>query len=825
MRCLWTMGTLLLVGASLSAQDKDPKGDDQRKTYAWFRTLGYPDIGKLKFVRVYRGTWSRSGAQPPRAVPDYGFLLADDTDTFRVFLLDLNTETFRKSGLETEPHLRVAYGPASLDAPEIVHSGYRSTQRVRQFVASYACAQRDMPEIAAKLWKHVGPGEFVRNDIAGDTLRILCADLADPDRSFRAHLEAFRLWNRHFKDAELDCWDVEGSASEYIPMLERMAADEAARRKDPPLPIEQMKPEQRVKELIFRLRYARDPYVYRDAPDRDPVEILAKEGLTAVPAMLAGINDSTLTRRIEWGYHRVFKAWHRPSLTNETVGDLTRKALEKIAGRDLKDEKEARRWLAEVEVKGEQQVLIDGVVAGVRGSLEGARILARKYPDAAVPALIRAIRNADEWGQRWLIAELGKLKDPAVEEFLLEQTRTGKGTGAAWELVRRGQFEGVKPIFKRWQEGSDDEALANFLLHCGSPEAVRAVAREFAERWVRDRIDLVASVLSGREIALMHTPSAPMGRAWKPSAEYKAALEAFLAGALFDTGCQENLSAFWNGHRFNSPRVCDVAATALAIHFPDRYRFDSAASRTRKERQHILMANVWRAENGLKPLPVPDPLRVSELPESEAAKLLAQLRAAEGEDARAEAIAAIESRGLAALGTVLRWQREGELEEGTARRLGALAKRIACHVAKIVIDEKGAKPDAALKKVLDGLRERPLTGKAFIGIVLQTTRSLPEGAKGVELSAVREEAGGFVISVRLFEKPYVSGYSSRISWNYKKRLTVGRRIGFGLNRGTCSLDHGRSDECWAEFASQIDEALTASPTTLIEAGITIGLDR
>jgi len=57
---------------------------------------------------------------------------------------------------------------------------------------------------------------------------------------------------------------------------------------------------------------------------------------------------------------------------------------------------------------------------------------------------------------------------------------------------------------------------------------------------------------------------------------------------------------------FRDPRVCDMAANALAKRWPQRYRFKWLPTRFERDTQIAQARNVWRAAHELKPLPLPE---------------------------------------------------------------------------------------------------------------------------------------------------------------------------------------------------------------------------
>ena len=80
----------LAVGTALGQPAEGEQAD-----YAWFKSLGYPDLGKLPFVRIDTGAWRQTGSDPPVPLPDYGVLIEDRGKEFTVFTLGLATDTYQ----------------------------------------------------------------------------------------------------------------------------------------------------------------------------------------------------------------------------------------------------------------------------------------------------------------------------------------------------------------------------------------------------------------------------------------------------------------------------------------------------------------------------------------------------------------------------------------------------------------------------------------------------------------------------------------------------------------------------------------------------------
>ena len=547
-----------------------------------------------------------------------------------------------------------------------------------------------------------------------------------------------------------------------------MAAAEQARKRSPPKARHAMTAKERIGEDVYKLRYTYDVEAYREDADSSPVGIVAKHGIAAVPALLEAAGSERFTRSLR--RQRVFMRPTRGWVTNYRVGDIALIALGRIAGRNFGRRRDrffgksaggveaAKAWWTEVQAKGEFQVLAAGVRKADNEAPAQADILARKYAAKAADVLLAALPEAEQRVRNALIRTLAGLEDERVGPALKKDAKAGNVT-AAWELLRRGKAEAVRAMIAAWKAGGASDALLRFLCYCGSSAVVDTIRQDLPKRPVRVRMSLVSQLLHGRESALAWEPSMPKCRS--PDCTWSETVEALLAMLLEDTAKQGGM--FWMSGRFSfqNPRVCDVAAAALATRYPKKYRFDHKAGQAARDTQRIVMLNKWRAEQGLGPLTVPQ----------------------------------------------------------------RVAGPRAGQVVKVEIHPKSAKPDEAFQKLLDALVGKPLTGDAFIGIVLHVTRSLPAGSKGIRLRATRDDQGAYRITLRLLKKPYKQGYSRDPSWNKTHRLFVDGETWIGFNQGSLSLGYAKQDKPWAEYLEKLDKAFATDPRKTLDTWILLGLDR
>ncbi len=328
---------VLLLSAVVPGSSADdppaPNDADLVAAKGWFDGLGFPDLGRLPFVRVYCGQWSQSGDAAPVARPIHGFLLGDEGPRFTVITAECFTTTFEKREPESSPWERVAYEPVDLIAAvkDALHrdaaadaspaAQFRSGRSPwdaanpygldsawtgefhRTFVIARACEARGRADLALRLWNrivHVEPpgiefppwslGDVVREHLGTATFRLLGQAFGEKGRTHASLLADFRRALLRFPTCEPAPW-----ARGVVRVLERMVEDERRRAAVPPKPFEEMTEAERMEELTFRLRETgpgdRLPHL---SPSSAYVR-LAAGSLAAVPALIRALDDDAFT--------------------------------------------------------------------------------------------------------------------------------------------------------------------------------------------------------------------------------------------------------------------------------------------------------------------------------------------------------------------------------------------------------------------------------------------------------------------------------------------------------------------------------------------------
>lgn len=423
--------------ASLIERKYEPEAD-----FAWFDTLGFPDLTKCKYVRVATGDWFRHDKDPPQNTYIRAFLLSEHNDQFTIFEMTLRTEVFKKTPLGTPEHLRVDYKvldwkketdallkEQALEEPHFLSESASSLDEpTRLFILARACAAAGDKGAAGRILQHARKlygdkkaGESLRQHISDEFAYSLMWDFvgAFGDSSVSRKELLVRIEDivtkypegKPTKDVKEDPFGYRVGqhatmARHYAGVLRRMVREDEAHDRKLAKRETEMTKEERAAELIFQLRDQNGHQfsqpgscdIFRDGRgEKSPAHQLVAMGYDAVPQLIEILEDDRLTRSV--GYHRDFYFSHHVL----RVGDCAEKILERIAGRSfwdgrttnsamLKDgevretKKKIAAWWKEFQEKGEKQMLIDGVRCGDYDSPKQAERLVKKYRDSAVSA-------------------------------------------------------------------------------------------------------------------------------------------------------------------------------------------------------------------------------------------------------------------------------------------------------------------------------------------------------------------------------------------------------------------------------------------------------
>lgn len=851
--------------------DRVAKMKECESNFAWLEGLGFPDIRNCKFVHVATGEWHQSGNNPRENRYVNAFLLEDAGETFKIFLNDLSTMTLKKTPPGTEEYLRVAFEPVDLaetgaaNLKALQHPpekddhwrrfGESLAERSEVFVFAHGCRTHGLKKLAM--------------DLCAEAEKIPARNNQNPPASLRAalaqeigHAQMWRLildfenpkivraeLLRRAKDFVKNFPESEhaGRAKETAELLEKMVLEDEAHAKAA-APLEKLTGEARIAELIFQLRDqnghqwsqpgACDIFL-DERKESSPAHQLVKIGYDAIPQLINVVDDQRFTRSV--GYHRDFYFSHHVL----RVGDCALAILESIAGRGfysrtytnaamVKDNQaettkaQIEKWWAAFKAKGEKQILIEGTESGDENAMEQAEKLVEKFPDASLAAIVKGVEHSNNaWVQSALVGLAAKLPDEGVAPFLLKQLSSAKfqstriAAAAALVRLKKSANEAIAAMIKEWSEfkpgARDDDAarpetLVEFLAGCGSVEAIEAMGKDLRKRPVDLRLTVVSAMRDSENFSMATSgpgSGAANGRE-KPEEDPKvvAAGERLLVAQLDDTEERTGMSGSWGDKSFNDPRICDIAGYILNQHWKKKYTFDLEASLADRDTQRIAAANIWRKENGQPPLPLPKRRIVERLPDEKVRPLLTRFLESKTDDERTAAAAELERLGLPALPALFQAEKGLNAEHAARPALLALERRVATLVVEVNVADTSVAPDADLKAMLDGLKDKPLTFEAWRGVLLQVTRHLPAGATGVQLSARRDaDFAGITITLNLTHAKVHQGGGQK-GWDTSENVSVGNNSLLGSS-GTSSYDYQQKEEAFKDLGDAVSEALKA----------------
>ncbi len=301
--------------------------------------------------------------------------------------------------------------------------------------------------------------------------------------------------------------------------------------------------------------------------------------------------------------------------------------------------KEIESWWHELQTKGEKQLLIDAARRGGRQVMGQAALLVEKYPAAAAEPLIEGARHCEkDYLRSRFIQLLGKLDVVKTESFLNEQIKEKyfprSQVEAARILYDRGKLDVIATILKVWEQLLIDKEhrplppgglgprdfvtpddmeygtkysyiddglrhIAQFLVDSEVREAIEVLGKDMPRLSIGQRAEIIDHI--GNKIGqtkkwldeeeLLHQED--LGHTALP------AMEKLVVSLLHDTEVREGLSSYRYGKNYKDPRVCDIAALMLWVHFADKYEFDIESPQGIRDKQIQKCIETWEASNNL----------------------------------------------------------------------------------------------------------------------------------------------------------------------------------------------------------------------------------
>jgi hypothetical protein len=845
---LVAFGCCVFAGGAALAGDADKLTEEERQCFGWFDTLGFPDLGKCQTVKVATGPVYPSD-QEPENLYYFGFLVNDSGQRFTVLYPSLASVTYTKTNPGTAEYDRIGFERVdfrkemealfdfrrdcqSKDVPEPwaialpYHLEFNMGGAGQLFLLARASAARGQDEQAHRLaqWAkgalidhaqmhNPAHSKAPLHDLLSDAFGLALAwqaldQFADPAVSRKQLLSRFETLQRQFPKAH--CIQLIDDSAR---MLRQMVAEDEVHNQKWKSLHKPLTRQERIAEWIWQLRNYRlssGESTLFDPPPASPGGFLVEAGFEAVPQLIAALDDDRFTRWVT----SPPGPWP-PDIMR--VRDCVIQILSQIAGRHFTyhmdgphadTKQQVQDWWRTVQRHGEKQALIEGTEAGNGDSAQQAYRLAAKYPDAAFEPIVRGIhRAAAASDHSYLIGALGLLKGPKVDTYLSEELN-GRflvvRVAAARGLLEHGDRTGVKAMIQEWGETrhADTEpdypigALISFLVSSADVEALRALAKDFSRRPYGVKTDVIANI---RDLKYSQPKS------WQGATKDCAyALESFLAQVLDDKEeCADNPG---------EPRICDLAAIALA----ERWGQPTAPHNFAPERARDLfcleVANQWRKKQGQKPTEQPAPKVIPPAP-PQVQDLLRRIVLATKSEQRKPALDALEAIGLATLAQVRSALNELKPTQNAYADLRSLAVRLGFIVTDVSFTPMSASPSGDLRNKVQQLKHRPMSAGLLADLIDSTLMAMPGGVSGIRVDLDRP-GDGTGVSLRITLIPAPSNLDKgRSSWAASEVLRIDKQliVDYGTGAKSESVLTIRNHDEYDHTFQNLERAFGAAP--------------
>jgi len=402
--------------------------------FAWYDALGFPDPKGKPFGRIASSWWKQE--DKTQIIYTYGFLVEDRLDCVRL-ISQWREVTVSKKGDEENRHpafervdLAASIRDLCADLNEEAVSRWEpfrgmhttGSRRMELLMMARLARQlglfresRRLMALAAEATSNRGQaadgGAFVagvKEDFAHAMTweAVLACDQPEPTRESLLH--RFQLILRNFPGSR-----HEAQVKEMAEQLKLMIKEDEAHAAKPPKEWDKMTKDERVEELIYRLRdqdgaqccQPGECDIFQDwggGGNKDtPAHKLVVGGFDAVPALIKILDDRHLTRSV--GYHRNFYFSHYVL----RYGDCAVRIIERIAGQSFyhgrttssymtKDDavdatrKAIEAWWADVQRKGPEAVLAEAIRKADHNAVNAASKLMETNAGVALKEIVAA---------------------------------------------------------------------------------------------------------------------------------------------------------------------------------------------------------------------------------------------------------------------------------------------------------------------------------------------------------------------------------------------------------------------------------------------------
>jgi len=480
--------------------------------FAWFRTLGHPEIKHATWAEIWWGRSRRLGQDPEAADTRSGFIIEAKGRTFTVLADNLTTYTLSMTKPGTDPLKRVGYEERSFrkDAAKVLnqlrhppvldqhnaaaverdfwdHMNVRLAPKAKVFFLAFACHEKGEDDLAQALFDEakkipVPNGNKVEASLMLDLEQEFALEAMwhgillfgggalgwdercnqGPLIPRRELLAYFRGLVKHYPHSpQLE------PATQIVEKLERMVQEDKEHEKISDEALAKLPVKERVDELIYRLRDQNghqriapgECEIFEDlgkgSSGHSAAHRLADIGYAAVPQLIDALDDKTFTRSV--GLWRDFTFSH----TVLTVGDCAVQVLSRIAHQNFPTtdspitRKRIFTWWHSIQSKGETATLAETIASGAiipRPLVERLKALDPGAVEAAVMA--GAEKAKDDWMRENFLPLVGEIQSPEATDYLLQHLKNANTfnmrLNAAELLLKRGHPAGLSAIVTQW---------------------------------------------------------------------------------------------------------------------------------------------------------------------------------------------------------------------------------------------------------------------------------------------------------------------------------------------------------------------------------------
>lgn len=322
--------------------------------FAWFDTLGFPDLNNRKCIRVLRSISVRSFDNVDKYNYELAFLLEENHE-FKEFHLDLNTLACSETNYKMITGEPIGFVEVNVNLKDEVVSRLAAlrergkedfsfrridnkvTERVELFVLARGCFGNGLNQLADELIAEAaripddqmeqpvgvkGLKSLLSKDIAHAMMWRHVLALGNPNVSRTDSLKRFRDFMVKYPQSQ-----HAGRAKASAEILEKMIKEDEEHARNNKKTLDEMTTEEQVAELIYQLRdqngcqFSQPGFcnIFNDPRDGDlfntnvraggsPASKLVLLGDDALEQLIESVDDDRFTRSI--GYHRNFYFSH-----------------------------------------------------------------------------------------------------------------------------------------------------------------------------------------------------------------------------------------------------------------------------------------------------------------------------------------------------------------------------------------------------------------------------------------------------------------------------------------------------------------------------------